>query len=168
MSEQDRGADGTDAGREPGAERGADGTAAGRDAGAERGADAAPARSRRQRPARGAREALLRIVHGLQAAGIAFGALAVWGVTRDWPAPVAFVAVGVLLIATMPLLRHAWGWIVSLAAQVAIAALALVEPVWGVVAAVLIGLWIFCFVKARGIERQRAAAGLDPRGAPGQ
>lgn len=152
MSEQDRGDDGARA----------------EGAGAERDAGTAPARPRRSRPARGAMEALLRIVHGLQAAGIAFGALAVWGVTRDWPAPVAFVAVGVLLIATMPLLRHAWGWLVSLAAQVAIAALTLVEPVWGVVAAVLIGLWIFCFVKARGIERQRRAAGLDPRGAPGQ
>ncbi|SDS56268.1 DUF4233 domain-containing protein [Agrococcus carbonis] len=126
------------------------------------------AKARKPRPQRGAMEALLRIVHGLQASGIAFGTLAVWGVTRDWPAPVAFAAVGVLLVATMPLLRHAWGWIVSLVAQVAVAALAFVEPVWGVVAAVLIGLWLYCFAKARGIERSRRAAGLDPRGAPGQ
>lgn len=123
--------------------------------------------SPRQRPARGAMESLLRIVHGLQAAGIAFGALAVWGVTRDWPGPVAFAVVGVLLIATMPLLRHAWGWIVSLVLQVAVALLTWFEPVWGVVALVLVGLWIFCFSKARQIERQRRARGLDPRGAPG-
>ncbi|MEV7529261.1 DUF4233 domain-containing protein [Agrococcus sediminis] len=124
-------------------------------------------RERRARPARGAMESLLRIVHGLQAAGIVFGALASWGVTRDWPAPTAFAVVGVLLIATMPLLRHPWGWVVSLAAQAAVAALTVFEPVWGVVALILVGLWIFCFVKARGIERQRRAAGLDPRGAPG-
>ncbi len=123
--------------------------------------------SPRQRPARGAMESLLRIVHALEAAGIAFGALAVWGVTRDWPGPVAFGAVGVLLIATMPLQRHPWGWIVSLAMQVAVAALTFFEPVWGVVALVLVGLWIYCFVKARQIEAQRRARGLDPRGAPG-
>ena len=123
--------------------------------------------SPRQRPARGAMESLLRIVHGLQAAGIAFGALAVWGVTRDWQGPVAFAVVGVLLIATMPLQRHPWGWIVSLLLQVAIAALTWLEPVRGVVALVLVGLWIYCFSKARQIERQRRARGLDPRGAPG-
>ncbi len=123
--------------------------------------------SPRQRPERGAMESLLRIVHGLQAAGIAFGALAVWGVTRDWPGPLAFGVVGVLLIATMPLQRHTWGWIVSLVLQVALASLTWFEPVWGVVAFVLVGLWIFCYWKARQIERQRRAQGLDPRGAPG-
>ncbi|MGM1030762.1 MAG: DUF4233 domain-containing protein [Actinomycetota bacterium] len=123
--------------------------------------------SPRQRPARGAMESLLRVVHSLEAAGIAFGALAVWGVTRDWPGPVAFGAVGVLLIATMPLLRHTWGWLVSLATQVALVSLTWFEPVWGAVALVVVGLWIFCFVKARQIERQRRAQGLDPRGAPG-
>ncbi len=123
--------------------------------------------SPRQRPERGAMESLLRIVHGLQAAGIAFGALAVWGVTRDWPGPLAFGVVGVLLIATMPLQRHTWGWVVSLVLQVALSALTWFEPVWGVVAFVLVGLWIFCYWKARQIERQRRAQGLDPRGAPG-
>lgn len=156
-------------------EPGAAGAAHGADRAAQPGADpdaqpgAEPGTpTRRQRPARGAMEALLRIVHGLQAAGIAFGALATWGVTRDWPAPVAFIAVGVLLVATMPLLKHAWGWLISAATQVAVAALTFVEIVWGVVALVLIILWIYCVVKARGIERQRRAAGLDPRGAPGQ
>ncbi|WP_306232822.1 DUF4233 domain-containing protein [Agrococcus beijingensis] len=124
-------------------------------------------RAPRQRPARGAMESLLRITHTLQFAAILFGALATWGVTRDWPAPVAFLGVGVLLLATMPVLSRPWGWLVSLLLQVAIGALTVFEPVWGVVAAVLIGLWIFCFVKARGIEQQRRAAGLDPRGAPG-
>ncbi|MCR8671208.1 DUF4233 domain-containing protein [Agrococcus sp. HG114] len=122
---------------------------------------------RRPRPARGAMEALLRIVHGLEVAGLVFGGLAAWGVTRDWPAPVAFTIVGVLLIATMPLLARPWGWVVSLGLQAAVAALAVFEPLWGFVALVLVGLWVFCFVKARGIERQRRAAGLDPRGAPG-
>lgn len=125
-------------------------------------------RPRRARPKRGAMEALLRITHGLQAAGLAFGALATWGVTRDWPAPVAFLAVMALLIGTMPLLSRPWGWIPSLGVQVLVAALTVFEPVWGVVAAALVALWIYCFSKARQIERQRRAAGLDPRGAPGE
>lgn len=113
-------------------------------------------------------ESLLRIVHVLEAAGLAFGTLAVWGVSRDWPQPVGFAVVGVLLLVTMPLLARSWGWIVSLALQVALAGLTFIEPVWGVVALVFIILWIYCFVKARGIERGRRAAGLDPRGAPGE
>ncbi|WP_404313191.1 DUF4233 domain-containing protein [Agrococcus terreus] len=125
------------------------------------------ARPARRRPARGAMEALLRITHTLQAAGLLFGALATWGVTRDWPAPVAFLVVVALLVLTMPLLSRPWGWIPSLGVQVLVAALTWFEPVWGVVAVVLIGLWIYCFAKARQIERQRRAAGLDPRGAPG-
>ncbi|MCH1883403.1 DUF4233 domain-containing protein [Agrococcus sp. ARC_14] len=125
------------------------------------------AAARKPRPQRGAMESLLRIIHGLEVAGIAFGALAAWGVSRDWPQPLAFGVVGVLLVATMSPQRHAWGWIVSLVMQLAVAALAFVEPVWGIVALVFIILWIYCFVKARGIERRRRAAGLDPRGAPG-
>ncbi|WP_206446514.1 DUF4233 domain-containing protein [Agrococcus sp. KRD186] len=131
-------------------------------------ASGTPARARKPRPKRGAMEALLRITHTLEVAGLAFGTLAVWGVSRDWPQPLAFAVVAALLLATMPLLARTWGWIVSLAMQVALAALTLIEPVWGVVALVFIVLWIYCFVKARGIERNRRAAGLDPRGAPGE
>lgn len=126
-----------------------------------------PARARKPRPQRGAMEALLRIVHTLEVCALAFGALAAWGVSRDWPQPVAFGAVALLLILSMRVLGRPWGWIVSLVAQIAVGLLVLVEVVWGLVALVFIILWIFCFVKARGIERRRLAAGLDPRGAPG-
>lgn len=135
--------------------------------GTEPDASADHARVRKPRPARGAMESLLRITHILEVAGLAFGTLAVWGVWRDWPQPVTFAVVGVLLLATMPLLHRPWGWIVSLAMQVLVGALTFVEPVWGVVALVFIILWIYCFVKARGIERGRRAAGLDPYGPPG-
>lgn len=136
--------------------------------GADQGADAVPAAAGRRRPARGAMESLLRIVHTMEVCALAFGALAAWGVSRDWPQPVAFLAVIVLLIGTMSLLAKPWGWIVSLALQVALAALAFVEPIWGIVALVFVILWIYCFVKARGIERNRRAAGLDPYGPPGR
>ncbi|WP_347753834.1 DUF4233 domain-containing protein [Agrococcus sp. ProA11] len=123
--------------------------------------------ARRQRPQRGAMESLLRIVHVMEVSALAFGALAAWGISRDWPQPAAFGIVFVLLIAAMPLLSRPWGWIVSLVLQVALAALTFVEIIWGIVALVFVILWIWTFVKARGIERQRRAAGLDPRGAPG-
>lgn len=124
-------------------------------------------RARRPRPPRGAMESLLRIVHIMEVCALAFGALAAWGVSRDWPQPAAFGVVLLLLLGTMSLLGRPWGWIVSLVLQIALGALALVEPIWGIVALVFIILWIWCFVKARGIERNRRAAGLDPRGAPG-
>lgn len=121
----------------------------------------------RRKPARGAMESLLRIVHTLEACAMVFGALASWGVSRDWPQPVGFAVVILLLVASMPLLARPWGWIVSLVLQGATAALALLEPMWVIVAAVFVILWIYCFVKARGIERDRRRAGLDPYGPPG-
>ncbi|MFC7430546.1 MULTISPECIES: DUF4233 domain-containing protein [unclassified Agrococcus] len=100
---------------------------------------------------RGLLEKLLTIVHGLEVAALAFGALAVWGVTRDWPAPAAFGVVALVLILVNRLLRFSWGWVASLAAQVLFACLAFVEPVMVGVALAFIAMWIFCFVRARQI-----------------
>ena len=122
--------------------------------------------ARTRRP-RGAMESLLTIAHGLEVAALGFGALAVWGVSKSWQGALWFVLVGALLIAAVPLLARAWGWIPSLVLQAGVVALALVEAVWGVVAVVLVALWTYCFVQARRIEAARRAAGLDPRGAPG-
>lgn len=127
---------------------------------------AGKARAPRARRGRGAMESLLTIVHGLEVAGLVFGALAVWGVTRSWQGPLAFALVAVLLILAVPVLKHPWGWIPSLVLQAAVAALTAFEPVWGVAAVVLIGLWVYCFVKSRQIQAQRRAHGLDPYGPP--
>lgn len=102
---------------------------------------------------RGLLEKLLTIVHGLEVVALAFGALAVWGVTRDWPAPAAFGAVAVVLILSLKLLRFPWGWAASLGAQVLFASLAFVEPVMIGVALAFIAMWIYCFVRARQIGR---------------
>lgn len=102
---------------------------------------------------RGLLEKLLTIVHACEVIALGFGALAVWGVTRDWPAPTAFAVVAVVLILSLELLRYSWGWLASLAAQVAMACLAFVEPVTIGVSLVFIAMWIFCFVRARRIER---------------
>lgn len=105
------------------------------------------------RRARGLLEKLFTIVHALEVVALAFGALAVWGVTRDWPAPTAFGVVAVVLILTLQLLRFSWGWVASLAAQALMASLAFVEPVMIGVSVAFIAMWIFCFVRARQIER---------------
>ncbi|QCR19083.1 DUF4233 domain-containing protein [Agrococcus sp. SGAir0287] len=102
---------------------------------------------------RGLLEKLFTIVHGLEVIALAFGALAVWGVTRDWPAPTAFGVVAVVLILTLQLLRFSWGWLASLAAQLLMACLAFVEPVMIGVSLAFIAMWIFCFVRARQILR---------------
>lgn len=102
---------------------------------------------------RGLLEKLLTIVHGLEVFALAFGALAVWGVTRDWPAPVAFGVVAAVLVLTLKVLRYRWGWVASLVAQTLMACLAFVEPVMIGVSLAFIAMWIFCFVRARQIER---------------
>lgn len=117
--------------------------------------DGAPAKQVRRR---GVMESLLTIVHGLEVAALLFGALAVWGVTRDWPGPAAFGGVALLLIGTIPLLRHRWGWVASAVAQLAFAALSLIEPVMVLVALAFLAMWIFCFVRARQIQRQQSAS----------
>ncbi len=104
---------------------------------------------------RGLLEKLLTIVHGLEVIALAFGALAVWGVTRDWPAPAAFGVVALVLILVNRLLRFSWGWVASLAAQALFAALAFIEPVMIGVALAFIAMWIFCFVRARQITGGR-------------
>jgi len=102
---------------------------------------------------RGLLEKLLTIVHGLEVAALAFGALAVWGVSRDWPAPAAFGVVALVLILSTRLLRFSRGWLASAAAQVLMACLAIVEPLMLVVTAAFVAMWIYCFVRARQIGR---------------
>lgn len=102
---------------------------------------------------RGIMESLLTVVHSLEVAALGFGALAMWGVTRDWPAPLAFVGVAVLLVVMIPLLRRSWGWVASLVGQVLLASLTVIEPIMALVAIAFIAMWIFCFVRARQIER---------------
>lgn len=95
---------------------------------------------------------LLTIVHVLEVLALAFGALAVWGVTRDWPAPTWFGVVALYLLLTTGLLRYRWGWLASLLGQAALFGLGLIEPVMIAVALVFFGMWVFCVMRARQIE----------------
>lgn len=107
----------------------------------------------RTRRARGVMEQLLSIVHWIEILSLAFAALAMWGLTRDWPAPVSILIVMAVLIAVTRVLRFSWGWIASLVAQVAVVALGYLDFLLIVMGVVFAALWVFCFVKARQIER---------------
>lgn len=109
-------------------------------------------KAQRTRRQRGIREQLLTIVHWIETLSLIIAALAMWGVTRDWPAPVSIVIVMVLLLASIPLLRRSWGWLVSLALQAGVLALGYWDFLLIVLGVVFVAVWAFCFVKARQLE----------------
>lgn len=98
-------------------------------------------------------EQLLSIVHWMEILSLVFAGLALWGVTRDWPAPVSVAVVMVLLLAGIRVLRYSWGWVVSLVLQAALLALGFWEVMLFILGLVFIAVWIFCFRKARQLER---------------
>ena len=114
-------------------------------------------KTKRVRRPRGITEQLLTIVHWIEILSLAFAALAMWGLTRDWPAPVTILIVIALLIASLRVLRYPRGWVVSLAVQAAVVALGYWDFLLIIMGVVFVALWIFCFVKARQIELGRAS-----------
>lgn len=112
---------------------------------------------KRQRRQRGVMEQLLTIVHWIEILSLAFAALAMWGLTRDWPAPVTICIVIALLFVGTRVLRFQWGWMVSLVTQMGVVALGYWDFLLIVLGVVFAALWIFCFVKARQLERGGAS-----------
>jgi hypothetical protein len=120
---------------------------------------ASPARKVRVRRARSTTESLLSIVLALEAFLVFFITLVVYGLDQLDPAT-AFTggAVFILLIVlTSGILRYpagVWfGWVV----QAALLATGFLNPVLFFVAAVFVGIWIFCFIRGRQIESQKAS-----------
>lgn len=112
-----------------------------------------PARAAREgKRQKTVREQVLRIVHGTELAALAFAALAMWGVTRDWPAPVAVLGVMALIAAGLFVLRYPWGWIVSLVGQLAMLALGFVDPLMFITGLAFFAMWLFCMRKVRQVE----------------
>jgi hypothetical protein len=124
-------------------------------------ADAAPAgragRARRPRRQRSVTESLLSVALGTEAFVMLFVALTANGlrVLPTWLALGGGALFIVLLVLVAGLLRHRWavwaGWVL----QAALVATGFLMPAMFVVAAIFVGLWIYCFVKARQIERAR-------------
>ena len=109
-------------------------------------------RSRRQRSLT---ESLLTIVLALEAVLVFFVALTVFGL-HALPPVAAFgggAVLVILLALTTRIVRYSWGVWVGWVLQVALLATGILLPVLYIVAAVFVAMWIFCFVRARQIDR---------------
>lgn len=116
-----------------------------------------PARVRR---ARSLTETLLSITLGLEAAMMFFAAMVVFGLDRfdpDWLALVYGAVAIVVLVLVAGLQRYRVGVWVGAALQLAIIATGLIEPTMFFVGALFTALWIYCFVRGRQIDTQKAA-----------
>ena len=122
----------------------------------------------RVRRERSVTESLLSIVLVLEAILVFFVTLVVYGLRILEPGQ-AFAGGAVLfllLALTGALVRYragVWfGWVL----QVVLLATGLLLPVMYVVGAIFVALWIYCFVRARTITRQKAefAAANPPEG----
>lgn len=116
-------------------------------------------REPRARRTRSVSESLLSIVLGLESFLVFFVMLTAFGLRALAPVP-AFVGGGVLilvLVLVAGMLRHRWGLWLGWALQVVLIATGfLVTPMF-VIGAGFAALWVFCFVRGRQIDRDKAA-----------
>ncbi|MBN9140023.1 MAG: DUF4233 domain-containing protein [Micrococcales bacterium] len=115
------------------------------------------ARTRRERSLT---ETLLSITLGLEAAMMFFAALVIFGLDRldpDWLALVYGGAFILVLVLAAGVQRWAWGVWFGAALQLAILATGLLEPMMFLVGAAFLALWVYCFVRGRQIDTQKAA-----------
>jgi hypothetical protein len=106
------------------------------------------------------RQNLGAIVLGFESVVMFFAALVIFGL-KALPAPVALIGGAVLcllLLANAALLRYPWGYALGWALQGVIALACILVPLLAIVAAIFIGLWIYCMVKGAQIDRANAAA----------
>ena len=121
--------------------------------------DAAQPTPPRARRVRSTTESLLSIVLVLEAVLLFFVTLTVYGL-KALPPVAAFVGGGVLIITLIlagRLLRHPWGVWIGWALQAVLVATGLVLTAMYFVALAFVAIWVYCFVKGRQIDRQRAA-----------
>ena len=100
----------------------------------------------------------------LEAALLFFVTLTVFGI-KALPPVAAFLGGGALiaaLIMTGRVLRYRWGVWIGWALQAVLIATGLVLTAMYFVALGFIAIWVYCFVKGRQIDRQRAALANEP------
>jgi len=122
-----------------------------------------PVRVRRQRSVT---EMLLSIVLALEAFLVFFVTLSVYGLDILEPA-VAFgggAALVVLLIIGGRLVRYPAGWVFGSLLQLVILATGLLIPLMWAVGALFAGIWIFCYIRGRSIDHQKAAVVAQQEG----
>ena len=113
----------------------------------------------RVRRARSVTESLLSIVLVLEVLLVFFAMLAAFGLRTLEPG-LAFGGGGVLmllLILTGGVLRYPWGIAIGWVLQVALVAVGVLLPLMYFIGAAFLALWIFCFVRGRQIDTQKAA-----------
>jgi hypothetical protein len=128
-------------------------------------------KSRRQgkpRRQRSLTESLLSIVLGLEAVLVFFIALTVYGL-HALPPLEAFgggAALVIVLALATRIVRYSWGVWVGWVLQVALLATGILLPALYIAAALFVGLWIFCFVRARQIEHANHTSSVPADGHP--
>lgn len=113
----------------------------------------------RVRRERSVTESLLSIVLVLEALLVFFAMLVAFGLREVEPA-LAFGGGGVLIVLLVlagGVLRHSWGLAFGWVLQAALVAIGIVLPLMYVIGAAFLALWIFCFVRGRQIDTQKAA-----------
>lgn len=130
--------------------------------------DEGSARAPRARRTRSLTESLLTIVLGLEAVLVFFVALTVFGL-HALPPLAAFgggAVLVVLLALTTRIVRYAWGVWVGWALQAVLLATGILLPVLYIAAGFFVAMWIFCFVRARQIDRANAAHTITTQSTP--
>jgi len=110
------------------------------------------------RRVRSTTESLLSIVLGLEAVLMFFVTLTAFGL-KAVPPVTAFVGGGVLLVLlvlTAGLLRFRWGVWLGWVLQAVLIATGILLPIMFLIGAGFVGIWIYCFIKGRDIDRQRS------------
>jgi hypothetical protein len=100
----------------------------------------------------------LSITLALEAVLVFFVTLTAFGLKAVEPAP-AFIGGALLIVAlviTGRLVRYPWGIAIGWVLQGLLIATGFLLPVMFFVAAIFVGLWIFCFVKGRQLDRAKA------------
>ena len=115
--------------------------------------------SRRPRRERGAMESLLQITYLLEVFVVFFAGLVTFGLRV---VPWYTVALGALaLVAVLAIAaagaRYTWGWVVGAVAQVALLATGFLESLMFVVGAIFVGIFLYCLIKGRQLDRNKAA-----------
>ena len=133
---------------------------------------AVPARP--ERAPRSLRQSLASVVLAFEVVIVFLGALVIWGLSRDEGGPfglpswVPLAAGGVLILlilVTIPLLRHEWAYVLGWVVQALVLASGLLNPAMYVVGVIFGGMWAYCMFVGARIDRARtaqAAPGTEP------
>lgn len=108
---------------------------------------------------RTATESLVSIALALEAILVFFVMLTAYGLRALEPLPAFLggISLIVALVMAARLARYRWGVWLGWVLQVLLLATGILLPVMYFVAAIFIGIWIFCFVKGRQLDAAKAA-----------